>query len=166
MQRFLYCLAVASVGLTVTGEPWVDIDQNTTVTCSVSTAQLLIVNWRKGPLGASSSVSQPIVLYDATSFSQVTWDYNVNRSHFLFDESMNDFPLTIISLVLEDEGRYWCRALDDETFSTSTEKTEILVRGKTQVYLFITSTSKAMIVLSQACSETGRGEKTMKMFKL
>ena len=118
------------------------------------------MNWRKSPLGASNSVSQPIVAYDATSFSQVFWDDNVNRSHVLFDESMNDFPLTIISLVLDDEGRYWCQALDDETFAHSTEKTEIRVRGKTQVsFFFFTSTSKAMIVLPKPVQKLDEGRR-------
>ena len=38
----------------------------------------------------------------------VEWSSTVDVSHFTFDETVPDAPLTIKSVTLGDEGRYWC----------------------------------------------------------
>ena len=131
-SRVLYCFSVMAVGeLVVTSDPWVDLHQSTTVTCSVVMAQALDLNWQKGPLGGPRDATRAIVFYDTTSSDRVIWNSTVDRTHFIFDETRDDFPLTIISVTLEDEGRYWCKVTDDVTFLLSSKHTDTRIRGKT-----------------------------------
>ncbi|XP_033641271.1 tyrosine-protein kinase Mer-like isoform X2 [Asterias rubens] len=122
-------IIVMAVGeLVVTSDPWVDIHQSTTITCFVVMAQALDLNWQKGPLGGTGDATRAIVLYHTTSSDRVIWNSTVDRTHFIFDETRDDFPLTIISVTLEDEGRYWCKVTDDVTFSLSSKHTDTRIR--------------------------------------
>ncbi|XP_033641699.1 uncharacterized protein LOC117301803 [Asterias rubens] len=119
-------LGVVSEELNVSSEPWVDISEDTAVTCS-SSAGLVQVNWRKGP---DTNHTFAIVIYNLFPTPSVVWNPSVDQTHYAFDEMLNSFPLTIKSTTLDDEDRYWCQAVQDVTFAHQTNSTAIAIRDR------------------------------------
>ena len=139
--------SVAAVyDLVVTSEPWADISQDTTLTCSSSSEQFLEVLWRRSPLNDTYTTSVSFLRYQSSP-SSISWNVSIDQTHFIFDATMDNFPFTVKSVTLDDEGTYWCLALGGTSFWYSYQGTDVRVRGKIEVRY----TVRSKLVTVQPC---------------
>ena len=54
----------------------------------------------------------------------------VDQTHFVFNETSDSYPLTVMSVTLLDEGTYWCQARDGVSFRFVVNSTDVRIRGK------------------------------------
>ncbi|XP_022108612.1 uncharacterized protein LOC110988931 isoform X4 [Acanthaster planci] len=103
-------------------------DENTTISISCTPSEAIsFLRWYETTLGGElSSATQIVQLF--TLDGTVTWSAGVDQSHFQFDSGSADYPLTVKSVTLEDEGSYWCEVELDSGNPNEQEDVELQIR--------------------------------------
>ncbi|XP_022111585.1 uncharacterized protein LOC110990791, partial [Acanthaster planci] len=107
---FYYAVGLTMQQPVVGVDPWVDVNQPTTLTCLPSGTPRE-VEWIKCVVHEQScTASRPSSeLVVRLLGSDVNWGGSIDISRFRFDKTQSNYPLTITSVTLEDESVYSCR---------------------------------------------------------
>ena len=97
----------AQLDVVISSGPLVDSGTDTTLTCtSTKSGSLRLAQWSKGSFDGTYNDAAPIVYY--LIGDPVLWGNSVDPNHYEFDQTINGVPLTIKSVTLDDEAKYWC----------------------------------------------------------
>ncbi|XP_071806519.1 uncharacterized protein [Asterias amurensis] len=113
LPLFIIGILLTSVGISaqldvvISSGPLVDSGTDTTLTCtSTESGSPREVSWKKGPFDGTYNNAAPIVYY--LQGDPVLWGNSVDPNHYEFDQTISGVPLTIKSVTLDDEAKYWC----------------------------------------------------------
>ena len=104
----LSCLqsAVAVSQVIVHADSWVDIGEDTTLTCTVSETYSTL-EWRLSNVNVTDIVDTDSIL--TIIGSSVYYSPTIDQSHYVFDNTHGNNALTVKSVTLDDDKKYWCR---------------------------------------------------------
>ncbi|XP_022108631.1 hemicentin-1-like [Acanthaster planci] len=99
--------------LTVTSEPWVTIRTDTTLACfgtEIDSRTLNSLTWLRSQVN-NSDVHSATQLVKYTR-GNLEFADGIDSNHYEFQTSNGIFTLTIKSVSLEDDGKYWCDIIE------------------------------------------------------
>ena len=124
----LIIVSVVAAQVTVTADAWGDIGTNTTLRCATPD------NIRELIWGNSSFSTTDVTKFVVIFTVHTNMVFNINESHYVFDKDDHTYPVTIKTLTLEDEAKYWCE-VNVAGIGSIIDSVNIRIRGTTILHL-------------------------------
>ena len=124
-------LSVVAAQVTITADAWADIGTDTTLRCQTQHT-VRRIKWGNSSFTATEFEFKNFVLFTVDTNEVLIRD----ESHYVFDKDDPTYPVTIKTLTLEDEARYWCQVYG-AGIGYRSDSVIIRIRGMTSLHFYL-----------------------------